>query len=62
MPKGFILGPLLFLICVKDLTEGMNSYINWFAGDAKFMKEVKVIQDCITLQRDFVKLLHWFDA
>ena len=53
------LGPLLFLIFINDLDEGINSNILKFADDTKIFKEVRNSIDCNQLQADLDKLVLW---
>ena len=36
--QGSVLVPIMFLVYVNDMTEGVRSYISLFADDAKTMK------------------------
>lgn len=56
MLQDSVLGPLLLLIYVNELPEGLNLYLNMFADDSKFMREVRNDKDSINLQRDLDNL------
>ncbi len=59
VPQGSVLAPVLFLIFVNDLPEGLSSYVNMFADDAKLMKRVKKQEDCWALQDDLKNIHKW---
>ena len=46
----------MFHICINDMQEGLNSYINLFADDVKLLKVVHGPDDCMKSERDFDKL------
>ena len=59
VPQGSVLAPLMFLIYVNDLPDGVSSYMNMFADDAKIMRQVRNLEDCQELQKDLDKLNDW---
>ena len=59
VPQGSVLGPIMFVVYVNDLADGIDSHINLFADDAKLMRQVQDENDCIILQRDIEKLRDW---
>ena len=59
VPQGSVLAPILFLIYINDMPEGLNSYINLFADDAKLCKAIKRKEDCEILQEDLNKIWKW---
>ena len=59
VPQGSVLGPVMFGIYVNDLVEGIDSYINLFADDAKLMRKVETEDDCRKLQEDLEKAEEW---
>ena len=59
VPQGAVLAPLMFLIYINDLPEGVKSYMSLFADDAKIMKTIKNEESCKELQEDLDKLHEW---
>ena len=49
----------MFLIYVNDMPEGVESYMNMFADDAKIMKRIRNMDDCNALQKDLDKINEW---
>ena len=47
------------MIYVNDMPDGLSSYINMFADDAKIMKEIINVNSCIALQKDLDRLYNW---
>ena len=41
------------------MPEGVKSYMNMFADDAKIMRRVRNMDDCNMLQRDLDKIYEW---
>ena len=59
VPQGSVLGPVMFGVYVNDMVEGIDSYMNLFADDAKVMRRVKSEDDCMKLQEDLDKIDEW---
>ena len=59
VPQGSVLGPILFLIYLKDLEEGVTGNILKFADDTKLLRKTKGIVDKQKLQNDIDKLVRW---
>ena len=59
MPQGSVLGPLLFLIYIDDLEDGVASNIIKFADDTNIFRRVKTGQENHTLQEDLNRLVQW---
>ena len=59
LPQGSVLGPILFLIYINDLEEGVTGNILKFADDTKLFRKVKEIGDKKKLQDDIDKLVKW---
>ena len=61
MPQGSVLGPILFLVYINDLEEGvgLTGKILKFADDTKLFRKVKEIGDKQNLQDDIDKFVKW---
>ncbi len=52
VPQGSVLGPLLFLVYIDDLKEGILSKLRRFADDTKLAGVVYSLQQNQELHRD----------
>ena len=60
VPQGSILGPLLFLVYINDITEGIDSVCHLFADDSNLLKSTKNIQPAVeSINRDLSKINDW---
>ena len=59
VPQGSVLGPILFLVYINDLEEGVTGKILKFADDTKLFTKTKEIGDKQNLQDDIDKLVKW---
>ena len=59
VPQGSVLGPILFLVYINDLEEGVTGKIMKFADYTKLFTKTKEIGDKKKLQDDIDTLVEW---
>ena len=59
VPQGSVLGPILFLVFVADITEVVESDMILFADDTKLYRKIESEEDSHILQRDIDNLYLW---
>ena len=59
VPQGSVRGPILLLVYINDVEEGVTGNIFKFADDTKLFRKVKEIGDTFFLQEDIDKLVKW---
>ena len=59
VPQGTVLGPILFLVHINDISKDVSSEIRLFADDCVCYRDIKTIEDCDELQKDIDTLGAW---
>ena len=59
IPQGSVLGPLLFVLYINDLPNGLRSTAKLFADDTKLFNRSDTTNGPIDLQRDLDELQDW---
>ena len=64
VPQGTVLGPLLFLVYINDISDGLSlgTIIRLFADDALLYRQIKSPEDHAILQKDLNHLQTWADT
>ena len=61
VPQGSVLGAILFLMFINDISDGVRNTLKLFADDSKIYKTIKSHQDALELQNDLDCLMSWSD-
>ena len=59
VPQGSVLGPILFIIYINDLPEGIKSCCSIFADDTKVFRSIRCLEDADALQQDLIAMEDW---
>ena len=62
VPQGTVLGPLLFLAFINDLTECITSSVKLFADDCLVYRTIHSSNSAIQLQEDLAQLGLWVNS
>ena len=59
LPQESVLGLILFLIFINDLTDNIKSSVRLFANDCVLYRKIHSLQDCLILQEDALWESDW---
>ena len=59
IPQGSVLGPILFLIFISDITKNLETDVLIYVDDTKTLKRIRDTQDVVNLQADLDRLHQW---
>ena len=59
VPQGTVLAPVMFLVYVNDMIDGVDSYMSMFADDTKILRRIHSKEDQVILQQDLEKVWKW---
>ena len=58
-PQGSVIGPVLFLLYINDITSDIKSTMRLFADDSVIYRDINSEEDNISLQHDLQALSTW---
>ena len=59
VPQGTVLGPLLFLSYINNISDGISSSMRLFADDCLLFTTIRNQEDSDKLQEDLEKISQW---
>lgn len=61
VPQGTVLGPILFIMFINDISQNVQSQVRLFADDCIIYRPIKNEKDCEAFQQDLKELEKWAD-
>ena len=61
MPQSSVLGPLLILLYINDISQHLDSTCRLYADDCILYRNIKSIQDSVLLLKDLHLLEQWME-
>ena len=59
IPQGTVLGPLMLLLYINDITKDIDSSVRMFADNCLIYRIIESTDDAIKLQQDLDMLSEW---
>ena len=59
VPQGTVLGPLMFLLYINDISNNLTSHIRLFADDCIIYRTILSPEDLLHLQEDLDRIFNW---
>ncbi len=59
VPQGTVLGPVLFLILISDISNNVDCNLSSFADDTRLYSQIKSRVDCVSLQSCLSTVYNW---
>ena len=59
VPQGTELGPLMYLLHIKNISENLTSHIRLFADDCIMYRPIISTEDSLHLQKDLDRVFEW---
>ena len=59
VPQGTVLGPLMFLLYINDISENLTYHIRLFADDCIMYRPIISTEDSLHLQKDLDRVIEW---
>ena len=59
VPRGAIIGPLLFVLCINNICDACTSFMKLYTDDAKINRMNKSRQNVLSVQEYSNALVFW---